>query len=368
MKRITLYLLLGGGLIVSLLSACLEIKPNSSSRHENARSTNPMMSLSTQGHSQPKHTSVGNDKRVALVIGNGAYRHDNGRLNLTNPPHDAEDLATVLNQLGFTVILKENLDKPETENALQEFAQQLRGAKLGVLFYAGHGAQYQGENFLVSVNANPNAAKKLILRELVTLDQILATMEQTGVPTKVIILDACRNNPLFKDGLAMTQSQAQHGGGTFIAYSTQPGNTAADGGGRNSPYTDSLLRFIKEPNLPIEMLFKKVATTVSENTSGAQIPWMSSALLGGDLCLAGCFSATAKEGGGDNYCTTQIGEGLYQGECQNGLPHGQGVMKYRTGEYYQGSFKEGLRDGHGIQYFTDGTEMAGNFCGGRLCN
>jgi Caspase domain/MORN repeat len=208
-----------------------------------------------------------------------------------------------------------------------------------------------------------------------TADQVLVAMEKTGTPTKVIILDACRNNPVFTSGLASVEPKASYGGGTFFAYSTQPKNVAQDGTGRNSPYTESLLQFINQPNLPIEMLFKKVRSAVAEKTAGKQIPWENNALLGGDLCLAGCFSASSgSEGGSEGgesssgYCTTKVGQGLYQGQCQDGLPEGQGVMKYQSGEYYQGSFRNGLRDGPGVQYLTDGNEIRGNFCQGRFCN
>lgn len=305
----------------------------------------------------------GKEKRVALVIGNGAYGDD---LTLDNPPNDAYDLATALKKLGFNVIHQENVrTKQEMKKILQTFAQQLEGATLGLFFYAGHGVQYQGENYMVlTAFSSEDSSIKSVAKQSVTVDPILVTMEETNIPTKIVILDACRNNP-FQGGLATMQSKTRYGGGTFIAYSTQPGNVALDGEERNSPYTSSLLQFLDQPNLPIEMLFKKVATAVSEKTNGEQIPWVSSALLGGDLCLAGCFSATAQEVG---YCTTRVGKGLYQGQCQEGRPHGQGVMKYQSGEYYKGSFVNGLRHGRGVQYLSDGTEIAGQFCNGRLCD
>jgi len=324
----------------------------------NARPVNP-----NNFQTAPTTRSAG-EKRVALVIGNGAYRHARP---LDNPPHDAQSLKTALLQLGFTVIHKENLDGREMEHALQEFAQQLQGASLGLFFYAGHGGRHQKENFLISVNANLKKQGSALENELVALDRVLNVIEQAGVPTKIIILDACRDNPFKDKGLAEIKSRASHNGGTFIAYSTQPGNVAEDGQGFNSPYAESLLQLIHQPNKPIEILFRNVRTAVKQKTGGQQIPWDESSLDGGDLCLAGCF---ASEAGVDssNYCTTKVGSGLYQGQCQNGLPHGQGVMKYGSGEYYEGSFENGLRNGQGIQYLTDGAEMEGQFCNGRICN
>jgi hypothetical protein len=389
------------GIILStlLLSACLETKDHDSNilRPNQHRGTDTTASSPTSVENTPRPaekstlgalshntsqptppTPQGEEKRVALVIGNGAYK-DLPTLDKTL--NDAQDLAAALQKLGFTVIHKENVStKQELEKVLQTLAQQLKGAKLGVFFYAGHGVQYQGENYLIPTDiqipsdafnddhkVKENAAKPIV-EQFVTADTVLATLENTKIPTKVIILDACRENP-FLGGLATMQPKARYGGGTFVAYSTQPNNVAQDGKGRNSPYTESLLQFIDQSNLPIEMLFKKVATAVNEKTGGTQVPWVSTALLGGDLCLAGCFSSSAlgvKSNSG--YCTTKVGEGLYQGQCQNGLPHGQGVMKYQSGEYYKGSFSNGLRHGQGVQYLPDGMEITGKFCNGRLCN
>jgi hypothetical protein len=316
-----------------------------------------------QTNFQTSQPTQGNEKRVALVVGNGAYRHVD---KLKNPPNDAQSLKSALLQLGFTVIHEENLSKEGIERSLQEFAQELQGASLGLFFYAGHGGRHQRENFLISVNANFKNRGKALENELVALDSVLKVMEQANVPTKIIILDACRNNPFSDKGLAEVKPQASYNGGTFIAYSTQPGNVAEDGEGYNSPYAESLLKLIHQPNKPIEVLFRNVRTEVKRKTQGRQIPWDESSLEGGDLCFAGCFASEGKTE--NDYCTTKLGSGLYQGQCQNNLPHGKGVMRYTTGEYYEGRFENGLRNGQGIQYLTDGTEMEGQFCNGRICN
>lgn len=341
------------------LSSCVEVKDLLSSNDENSNST-----MRQTNHMQAlQMTRSSKEKRVALVIGNGAYRY---ATKLNNPLHDAQSLKDALNQLGFTVIHRENLDKIGIESALQEFEQALQGASLGLFFYAGHGGRYQKENYLISVNANVESRGKALLAELVALDEVLVQMEQAKVPTKIIILDACRNSAFKEKGLAEVKSHASYNGGTFIAYSTQPGNVAKDGTGYNSPYTESLLQFIQQSNKPIEVLFRNVRTAVKQKTDGEQIPWDESSLDGGDLCLAGCFSLDTKNTN-YNYCTTKIDKGLYQGQCENNLPHGQGVMKYSNGEYYEGNFQQGLRDGYGIQYLTDGAELKGQFCSGKIC-
>lgn len=316
-----------------------------------------------QGYTQISQTTQKGEKRVALVVGNGDYRYVDP---LKNPPNDAQGLTTALSQLGFTVIHEENLDKKRMEQSLRQFARELQGASLGLFFYAGHGGRYQQENFLISVNADFKSRGKTLENELIALNSVLKVMEQANVPTKIIILDACRDNPFKNKGLVEVKPRASYNGGTFIAYSTQPGNVAEDGEGYNSPYVESLLKLIHQPNKPIEVLFRNVRTEVKRKTQGRQIPWDESSLEGGDLCLAGCFASEGKTE--NDYCTTKLGSGLYQGQCQNGLPHGQGVMKYSTGEYYEGRFENGLRNGYGIQYLTDGTEMSGQFCNGRICN
>lgn len=343
-------------LTILLASSCVEVRDLLPSMNEN--NDEPKQNRNMQAL---RATANPAEKRVALVIGNGDY-HYAGKL--ANPPHDAQSLADTLGQLGFIVIHKENLDKTGLNVALREFSQALQGASLGLFFYAGHGGRYQKENYLISVKANIKSREKTLLSELFALDSVLEQMENARVPTKIIILDACRNNPFEDKGLAEVKSRASYNGGTFIAYSTQPGNVAKDGSGYNSPYTESLLEFIQQPNKPIEILFRDVRTTVKQKTYGEQIPWDESSLDGGDLCLAGCFASTQNN---YDYCTTKLDQGLYQGQCADNLPHGQGVMRYSSGEYYEGSFVHGLRDGYGIQYLTDGTELKGEFCAGKIC-
>jgi hypothetical protein len=358
MKTSFLFIVIASLLI---LSSCVEVKDLGGILGGYPQKPNTQQGIS----SNSEHFQTANhvEKRVALVIGNGDYQYSGAILK--NPTNDALAIANALLQLGFIVIHEENLTGYEMRQALNKFSQQLQGASLGLVFYAGHGGQHQRENYLISVNAHFDSRGSALSDELVALDTVLTTMEQSHVPTKIIVLDACRDNPFKEKGLAEVKPRASYSGGTFIAYSTQPGNVAEDGEGRHSPYTESLLQLIYEPNKPIEVLFRNVRTAVKQKTAGRQIPWDESSLEGGDLCLAGCFSSMATD---SDYCTTRLGSGLYQGQCQEGLPHGQGVMKYSSGEYYEGSFQNGLRNGYGVQYLMDGTEMRGHFCNGKICN
>lgn len=296
-------------------------------------------------------------KRVALVIGNGNYP----AAPLTNPPNDARDLKRALEAIGFEVKLAVNANQKQMEKLIQAFAEQLAGAGLGLFYFAGHGTQYGNENFLAPAGLSPSSDLD-IQRHSISAGQVLATMETVGTPTKIIILDACRNSPFGEKGLTVMTPQSQYNGGAFIAYATKPGDTAADGNERNSPFAKSLLKFLPQ-GLPIEILFKKVRTAVKAETQGRQIPWEHTSLEGGNLCLAPCVEASSQRSG---QCQMKVGEGLYEGECQNGIPHGQGVMRYGDGEYYQGSFSNGMRHGLGTQYLTDGTEMEGTWMNGKI--
>src|SRR5262245_16236796 len=186
------------------------------------------------------------DKRVALVIGNSAYRHTS---TLPNPRQDAGDIAATLKRLGFVVLEGMDLDKSAMDRTIQQFARELTGADTGLFFYAGNGLQLDGQNYLVPIDAKLEDAIGLDF-ETVRLDLVHRTMERAA-RTNLIFLDACRDNPLARNlarafgtrsakigkGLAVVES----GDGTLISFSTQPGNVAVDGTGRNSPYAAALL-------------------------------------------------------------------------------------------------------------------------------
>src|SRR5258706_6668759 len=223
------------------------------------------------------------EKRVALVIGNAAYQK---APELTNPKNDAEDMAAALKAQGFTVILGLALDKRAMDRKIIEFESALSGADAAVFHYSGHGLQVAGVNYLVPVDAEIASAAALRI-EAVRLDFVQETMEREA-KTNILFLDACRNNPLARNlaralgtrsadigrGFAATQA----GDGTLISFSTQPGNVALDGSGRNSPYSGSLVKTIGTPGKELSSILIAVRNEVLAATSEKQVPWEHSAL------------------------------------------------------------------------------------------
>lgn len=223
---------------------------------------------------QPRSTG----RRVALVIGNADYQAINP---LNNPANDAEDMARALEGLGFEVITAINADFQTMRNRLQEFRGAIRQGSVGLFYFAGHGVQYRGENYLIPVDAPLQGADGLGL-SAIPLNTVLDLMRDANSTTNIVILDACRNNPFpggdrnLGGGLATVQAAR----GFYIAYATRPGQVASDGTGRNGTYTQALLRHIGTPNLPIEQMFKQVRTEVDQATGGRQLPWDESSLIG----------------------------------------------------------------------------------------
>src|SRR5262245_20856754 len=226
-------------------------------------------------------------KRVALVIGNSAYVNATA---LANPANDAGDIGETLKEAGFEIIFGLNLDKRAFDAKVREFSHVLPQADTGVLFYAGHGLQVAGRNYLLPVDAQLQTERDLDF-ETVNLDFILRQMElDREGKTNVIFLDACRDNPLARNlarslgtrsaSVASGLAQVQTGVGTFIAYSTQPGNVALDGQGRNSPFTAALLEGVKEPGRNLTAVMIEVRKQVLARTHGKQVPWDHSALTG----------------------------------------------------------------------------------------
>lgn len=217
-------------------------------------------------------------ERLALVIGNGQYES----APLANPVNDATDMAAALTRLGFSVILKKNASQEIMEEAIEEFGNRLKRGGIGLFYYAGHGIQAGGSNYLIPVGARIKKESDLRYRA-VDAGRILDEMQNANNGMNIVILDACRDNPFSRSfrsstrGLSIIASAPQ---GTFITYSTSPGNVAADGKGRNSPYTQSLLKHIGTPGLPIEHVFKKVRQELAAQTKGQQIPWELSSLSG----------------------------------------------------------------------------------------
>lgn len=227
------------------------------------------------------------EKRVALVIGNGAYAHTTP---LANPANDARAIADALKSTGFHVIEAPDADRRGIDAALRGFTEQLADADVALFFYAGHGLQVGAQNYLVPIDAKLERERDLEF-EAVRLDFVLRQMEiDRDGKTSIVFLDACRDNPLSRNlarsmgtrsaaigrGLAATAT----GVGTFIAFATQPGNVALDGAGANSPFTAALSKHMRSTgrNLPATMI--EVRKDVIAATSGKQVPWDHSALTG----------------------------------------------------------------------------------------
>ena len=222
------------------------------------------------------------ENRVALVIGQSAYR---AVVPLPNPANDAKAMAQLLGDAGFEVASAADLSQDELRRTVGEFARTIAAKgpdTTALVFYAGHGIQVDGENYLIPVDVDPKRETDIPL-QAVRLNDLLNTL--TSVPSKmrIILLDACRNNP-FPDinksaghGLAIVDAKVG-APGTFLSYSTSPGAEAEDGSSANSPYTTALLTAARQPGLPIEEALKRVRVSVNKATEGRQTPWESSSL------------------------------------------------------------------------------------------
>jgi hypothetical protein len=228
-------------------------------------------------------------RRVALVIGNGAYQY---LPRLENPANDAQLIATILQSDGFQLIggrALTDLDRPGLEHAIRQFGAELTGGSVGLFYYAGHGLQFQGANFLVPITANPVTAADVDF-ELIDASTVLKQMEVAGSNLNLVILDACRNNPFGGRGLrdaAQGLAVMRAPRGTLISYATQPGNVAMDGTTGHSPYTAALAEAMRRPGLPALDVFNEVGLTVDQTTGGRQQPWVSSSPLEGDFYFLG---------------------------------------------------------------------------------
>jgi len=227
------------------------------------------------------------EKRVALVVGNSAYKQANP---LANPVNDASEIASALKASGFDVILGVDLDKRTFDTKVRDFAELLESADVAIFFYAGHGLQVAGRNYLIPVDARLAGERDLDF-DAENLDFILKQMELGRADkTNIVFLDACRDNP-FAQNLARSMgtrsasigkglAQVDTGVGTFIAYSTQPGNVALDGKGKNSPFTAALAKHVREPGRDLTSVMIEVRKDVLAATDGKQVPWDHSALTG----------------------------------------------------------------------------------------
>jgi len=225
------------------------------------------------------------ERRIALVVGNSAYEH---APQLTNPKNDAEDMTGRLTALGFEVIGGTDLDRKSLVEALIRFGRAAETADVALFFYAGHGLQVNGQNYLVPIDGQVEYEAEVDI-SLVSLSGVIQQLER-GSRTNIIFLDACRDNP-FADQLAKSSNRSavslakglgriQAESGTFVAFSTQPDAVALDGAGRNSPFTAALLDHIAAPGQSISDVMISVRNDVIAETAGNQVPWDSSSLTG----------------------------------------------------------------------------------------
>lgn len=227
------------------------------------------------------------------MIGNSSYEHSRP---LKNPENDAKLIASTLRKIGFDVIERTDLSKAEFDNALIEFSKAAANLDTGpgkepiaVFYYAGHGVQVKDINYLIPVDARIESETEIRIRA-VSVNNVLATLNESGAGVTMIILDACRDNPFpaasrsGKRGLAIIETGSLKG--TVIAYATSPGQVASDGNGENSPYSEALARMVQLPDVTIASMFTRVNKQVQEATSGTQVPWQLLS-LSEEIYLAG---------------------------------------------------------------------------------
>jgi formylglycine-generating enzyme required for sulfatase activity len=231
--------------------------------------------IAVQGPSRP---AAAQETRVALVIGNGAYAD----APLRNPVHDARAIKAALESCRFQVTLLTDASKRDMENAIRAFGDRIRDGAVGLFYFAGHGVQVKGINYLVPVGANLEREDEVVY-QAVEAGQVLDKMDAAKNKLNIMILDACRNNPFSRSwrgggdrGLAQVNAPT----GSFIAFATAPGREAADGAADHGLYTEALLAQLREPNLELEKVFKKTREKVMAASQGQQTPWESNSTVG----------------------------------------------------------------------------------------
>ncbi len=229
-------------------------------------------------------------ERVALVIGNASY--EVGRL--ANPGNDADDIAAALRALEFDVTVARDLGREGMLEHLDAFRSKIAPGGIALVFYAGHAMELDGHNWLLPVDNRRLGTQAQVRIHSVSAQDILNTLEEAGARLNVLILDACRDNPLpagarsAKRGLGAIST----GTSTLVAFSTAPGRTADDGSGRNSPYTAALLHALRQPQVAIPDLFNQAGAELVRSTGGRQIPWKSETPIWPAIALRGAAGET----------------------------------------------------------------------------
>ncbi len=219
------------------------------------------------------------ERRLALVIGNGNYTMS----ILANPENDAKSMEETLKSVGFEVMKYENLGQKEMRQAIDDFGSRLVKFDMGLFFYAGHGIQANGFNYLIPVDASLKSESD-VEYNCVRADRVLGKMENARNGVNFVILDACRDNPFERSwtraakGRGFAHMNAPVG--SVVAFATSPGNTASDGVGGHTPYTSGLIKYLPEPGLTAIQMFQNVTAYVQEVSTGTQLPWVSTSLTG----------------------------------------------------------------------------------------
>ncbi len=242
-----------------------------------ARSDSGSTVLANSSASSSSVNEITGTNRLALVIGNSNYQVG----ALANPANDAKAMAQSLRETGFEVLQYTNLNKRELEESLRAFGNKIQRGSVALFYFAGHGVQVKGVNYLVPIGARLEKEGDAEY-EAVDAGRIMNELESAGSRLNIVILDACRNNPFVQRvrslsrGLAVMNAPS----GTVVAYATGPGEVASDGDGKNGLYTQELLRYMHEPNLKIEEVLKRTRIAVKEKTNGQQVPWENTSLDG----------------------------------------------------------------------------------------
>ena len=313
------------------------------------------------------------EQRVALVIGNKDY---SSLSPLKNPINDARAMRDILSQKKFKVIYLENASQMEMEDSIDKFAYTIKnGNGVGLFYYAGHGMEVDGINYLIPTNARI-PSKKYVKSKSVSIDIIVSAMEEAKNRLNILVLDSCRSNPFGRDGsggLAPINSAT----GIYVAYATAPHRVAQDGEGNNGLFTSYLVKYINEDGLELDKIFKKVRKAVRQQSSGTQTPWSSSSVDGDFyftlptnvnivlpkpikpvLVIPPVITSNIKIINYDN-------GNRYEGEMRNGKKEGQGTYIFKSGEKYVGKWKNDTYNGKGVLTLANGEKYTGKFENGK---
>jgi hypothetical protein len=231
--------------------------------------------ISRKVHAVHSASGKNSDKRIALVIGNSGYRE----APLVNPSNDAKAMATLLHSLGFEVITHENLMKRAMDDAIRAFGKRLRTGGVGLFYFAGHGVQVNGYNYLLPVGSVIEKEQD-VEYDAVEVGRVMREMEVAENRLNIVILDACRNNPFTRSFRTATRGLVAMNApsGMMVAYATAPGTIASDGDGPHGLYTQELLQHMRMPGVKLEEMFKRVRVSVKAKSQGKQLPWEASSL------------------------------------------------------------------------------------------